>query len=111
MSGQLAESASVTLNASGNGSVRLRPGNFRTRWSVQSVKVGVSTNVAEPVANLTLGSVTGAPLGSTYTGSNDTCSDLRVELTPGQGIWCTWTGGDPGALATATVYGTTDTWS
>jgi len=108
--GQLAESATTTLDATGFGIVRLRPSSMLTRWNVQSVDVRVSTNVREPTAELRLGTATGADLGGTYTGSRDTCADLRVELTPGQGIVCIWRGGDPGATATATAYGTTDTW-
>jgi hypothetical protein len=109
--GQLAEPVSTVLDASGNGTVKLRPSNMRTVWTVQSVAVKVTSNTLEPTATLHLGTVTGADLGSTYTGSNDTCADLRVDLTPGQGIVCRWTGGDPGATATATAYGTTSTWS
>ncbi len=109
--GQLTEAASVVLDASGNGSVRLRPANTRTTWKVASVQVTVSSNANEPTANVYMNTPTGADLGGTYTGSNDTCSGLNVELYPGQALAVQWRGGDPGARATATVYGTTATWS
>jgi hypothetical protein len=108
MAGQLDDFATTTLDATGAGTVRLGPRNQRTTWQVRSVQVSTGTNVAEPVATLYLG--TSSKLASTYTGSNDTASDLGVDLHPGQFLTVAWTGGDVGATATATVYGTTSTW-
>jgi hypothetical protein len=108
--GQLAEAFSTTLDAAGRGTVRLRPSSMRTTWLVQSVQVAATSNAAEPTANVFLGSETGQNLGGTYTGSNDTCSGMNTQLYPGQYLTVLWTGGDPGAVATATAYGTTSTW-
>lgn len=108
--GQLAEAFTVKLDGSGNGNVRLRPRSVRTTWNVGSVQVQTSTNVAEPTCNVYLGGPTGQNLGGTYTGSNDTCSGLNAQLYPGQYLTAVWSGGDAGATATATAYGTTSTW-
>jgi hypothetical protein len=108
--GQLAESFTTTLGAGGAGSVRVGPSSMRARWSVSSVQVTTSTNVSEPTASVYLGSSSGVALASTYTGSNDTASDLNVDLWPGQYLTVQWTGGDAGATATASVYGETSTW-
>ena len=108
--GQLAEAVTTKLSGSGAGTVVLRPGNTRTVWRVQSVQVNTGTNTAEPTATVYLGTATGQALGSTYTGSGDTCSGLDVTLYPGQQLTVSWTGGDAGTTATATAYGSTSTW-
>lgn len=95
---------SVTLNAAGNGTVRVGTFNPSQRWRITSASVRTSTNTLEPTANLYLGS-RASFLGGTYTGSNDT-TDLDVQLANST-ILCEWTGGDPGATATLYIRGET----
>jgi hypothetical protein len=108
-------SVSVLLNGSGNGSVSIGPQRVREHWQVQSVAVSVAfpanqdkpTNESKCAVNV--GSPPATPgnfYGQTPTGSTgDTCS-VGTEILTGQLIIVTWTGGDPGELATAVITGT-----
>ena len=109
MPGQLDVTASTVLDANGNGHVVFQPSSNRVSWHAASCAVKVSSNTLEPTADAYLGSATGTHLAGTYTGSNDS-TDLNVDLWPGQQITVTWTGGDVGATASASLYGTTSTW-
>lgn len=99
----LDEAGSVTLDASGNGTVELSTPSTRTSWFVNLVSVNVTSNTSEPVAKVYLNS-TAQLLGGTYTGSNDVFGpDCWVR---NGSIICKWTGGDAGAKATMTLGGT-----
>jgi hypothetical protein len=95
----------VTLNSSGNGSVRVGPGIPRQTWFINLLSVTVSTNVAEPVAKVWFGNAGSAFLGGTYTGANDVFGP-DILLANGQYLTVVWTGGDANAIATCTVSGT-----
>jgi hypothetical protein len=103
---QLDDAAQVTLDSSGNGTVKLGPRRLTQIWNVTNIAVAVSTNVLEATATTYLGAVA-APnsLGGTYSGSGD-ANSTDVTLRAGQFISCRWTGGDAGAVATLSVYGT-----
>lgn len=95
---------SVTLDASGNGTVKVGPTNSGQLWHITRASVQVSSNTKEPTANLWLGNKAKF-ISGTYTGSNDT-DDALNEYLGGTGyIMCIWTGGDPGATATLTIAG------
>ena len=96
-------SAGVTLNASGNGSVKLGPQTANQRWHVLNAAVSVTSNTLEPTAILYLNSKA-SQLAGTYTGSNDSTA-LDQVLNNGY-ILCEWVGGDPGARATLSLQGT-----
>lgn len=104
-------SASVVLDGSGNGTASAGP-QVAEYWDGISVAVSVATNTAEAQCSLYLGSGTGSAgelLGQTATGSSgdtyqDAGGDLQVQL--GQKLIARWTGGDPGARATMSVFGT-----
>jgi hypothetical protein len=98
----LDQSAQVTLNASGAGTVMLGPTSSRITWNVTSASVRVSSNTREPTANLYY-NTRGSFIGGTYTGSNDS-TDLDLLVRNGR-IVCDWAGGDAGAIATLTVHG------
>jgi hypothetical protein len=121
---QLNESASVLLDGSGNGTVRISPGqpgapgsgvgagrNSGLTWDLQGVAVSVATNRAEAAAScyVSYGIQSSGPAdlqGTTITGSTgDTCS-VTAQLRPGDWIAVKWTGGDPGAIAVMRVFGT-----
>jgi len=99
--------ATTVLNGSGSGSVSVGPNRARQKW-VPPLTVAVSTSTANliPVARLTMGS---QKLGSSYTGSDDSDDLPATTVLPGQKITVTWTGGDPGAVATVSIGGTLET--
>jgi len=101
------DSRSVTLNASGTGSVSFGPSRGNTYWFIKTVSVSVSTNTSEPTASIYRGTVNpGSLITATYSGSQDTDSDVNDNpLYPGETYTCQWTGGDSGALATISFSG------
>lgn len=105
MTSQLNEASQTTFNASGDGTASLGPNGYET-WNVSTIAVFVNSNTAEPTARIYLGSVSPQNfIGGTYTGSTDS-SDQSVTVLPNQNIICVWTGGDPGAQGTLSLYGT-----
>ena len=97
--------ASVTLDATGAGVATLTAPALET-WTVTTVAVHVTTNTAEPVAQVYVGAQAASRLiGATYTGSLDS-SDGSWQVNPGQQMICAWSGGDAGATATLSVLGT-----
>jgi hypothetical protein len=102
-------SATVVLDANGNGTVTIGPTIPGTAWQVSGVGVLVNGGVAVNVPTFTLyngGPAPGNFLGGSYTGSNDSDTGLAITLTPGQILTGVWSGGDPGASATMSVNGT-----
>lgn len=105
----LNNSAQVTLDGSGNGQAQLGPTLPGTSWQVDTVAVSASTNSSEAQCNLYLGlqPVAGSLIGATATGSTGDSDDLSgANVWPGQYLIAVWEGGDPGAVATISVYGT-----
>lgn len=102
-------SAQVTLDGSGNGKAQLGPKLPGTSWQVDTVAVSASSNASEAQCNLYLGlsPVAGSLIGATATGSTGDSDDLAgANIWPGQLLIAVWAGGDPGAVATISVYGT-----
>lgn len=99
--------ANVTLDTSGNGTVKLSP-EIGQRWNILTAAVSTSTSVKIPQANIYIG---GAPTPSnlvdgTFTGNLDSTSKTAgFVFSNGQYIWAVWTGGDVGALATLSIIG------
>lgn len=101
----------VTLDASGNGVVRLAPTG--TKWKVESTSVKCA-----PVAPATapvneaqcrvysdnIGDTFIADNG-TYAGSTGDTSDTVHYVEDGHALYFVWTGGDAGAVATVTING------
>lgn len=94
----------TTLDSSGNGSVTLQPSNAHQTWHVTNVVV--QTNPSSPTdvpeCRITVG---GSIVDTTYNGNNDS-SDSKYDVPPGTSMVVSWTGGDPGILATVSVSGT-----
>jgi hypothetical protein len=106
---QLNKNASVVLDGSGNGQAALGPTLPGTSWQVSTVAVSVSTNANEAQCNLYVGLAAqpGQLIGATSTGSTGDSDDLGGQnIWPGQQLIAVWQGGDPGATATVSVYGT-----
>jgi hypothetical protein len=104
--GPLSETYTTVLNASGNGSVSFGPNRQRQKWTPPlTVAVATSSAVKIPAAILTMGA---QQLGSTYTGSGDADDLPAVTVLPGQKLTVTWTGGDVGAVASASIAGTVE---
>jgi hypothetical protein len=99
----------TTLDGSGNGSVQIGPQRVREHWQVEAVGVSVSTQVAEAQCSVNVGSPPANPgnfFGQTATGSTgDTCA-VETDIVAGQLVMVRWIGGDAGAQATASIYGT-----
>lgn len=103
----LRDSRSVVLDANGFGAVIFGPSRPNTRWEVTRISVQVSSNVAEPAANVYRGNpASGSFITGTYAGSNDTDSSVNDgPLWPGEYYTCVWTNGDVGAVAVVTFGG------
>ena len=111
MQSPLNESASVVLDASGNGTLRMKPYGGSLTWLPTIVSVKASSNLAEAQCRVYVGPdtsdqwfVDGTLSGSTGD-STDRVTGRQVD-SHGHALWAVWTGGDPGAVATMTVAGT-----
>lgn len=104
----LQTSAQVTLDSHGNGTASCGPGLPGVSWQPSSVAVSVSTAVSEAACSVYLGltAQAGSLLGATQTGSSGDSTDCSAKVWPGQELIAVWTGGDPGAIATMSVFGT-----
>jgi hypothetical protein len=103
-------SASVTLNASGAGTVQLGPQAAET-WQLSSAGVTVpSASLSQPPeCSVYAGSspTAGYFVDGTYTGmSNNTGKVSGITIFPGQAVWAVFSGGTPGNTATLSVFGT-----
>lgn len=103
MAQRFRDAESVTLDASGAGSVTLAPRGCD--WRIDLTTVTTSTSTSTPVATLYTGSISESNLlEATYDGSQDT-SDTTHWVLAGEQLVCAWTGGDAGARATVRVSG------
>jgi hypothetical protein len=99
----------TVLDGSGNGTASIGPIGPREVWSPQVASVSVATNENEAACKTYVGDpISPIFVDSTLSGSTgdstDRISAYQVPL--GWKIWATWTGGDPGAVATLSVAGT-----
>lgn len=104
----LQTSASCVLNAQGDGTAACGPSLPGTSWNPETVAISVDTNNSEAACSVYLGisAQAGYLLGATQTGSSGDSTDCTATVWPGQSIIAAWTGGDPGAIATMSVFGT-----
>jgi hypothetical protein len=101
----LSDSASVTLDNSGSGSVRIGPKSLNTVWQVSGVSLSTTPSDPIPLATVYSGSASFVNrLAGTNNGSNDS-TDLSVTLHPGEYLTVVWTDGQPTVTATVTVNG------
>lgn len=108
---QLDEQGSVTLDASGNGTVTLQPDSFRT-WNVTSINVRTSQGVTTtpvPQCTVYLGDKSpGQIVAQTWMGNRATAGGTPLMVQPSQLLIVEWTNGVVGSLATVSLYGTMD---
>ncbi len=96
----------TVLNANGNGTVEFQVNGNNAR--ITNLMVKVDTSNAQAVCTLYLGQVADANiLGNTNSGSTGAPMSGNIDLFDGQILYVVWTGGDPGATATATFVGVT----
>lgn len=114
MTAPLNENGSVTLDGSGNGTLKMVPWGGSVTWRPASVSVKVATNAAEAACRIYIGPtasdayfVDGTLSGSTGD-STDRVSGYSID-THGSALWAVWEGGDPGAVATMSVSGKVST--
>lgn len=107
----LNENASVSLDGSGNGTLKMVPYGGGLIWLPTVVSVKASSNKNEASCRIYIGPapddqwfVDGTLSGSTGD-STDRVSGRQID-THGNALWAVWEGGDPGASATMTVAGT-----
>jgi hypothetical protein len=100
--------ASVTLNGSGNGTVSVGPNVPGVIWFPSTAAVSTSTGTNVPLAFLYQGISASASslISATYTGSADSTDLPSQPMYSGTQLICKWTGGDAGAVATLSVFGT-----
>lgn len=104
------QAASVTLNGAGAGAVVLGPVPTFVRWELTRLAVDASggTGTTQAEVRVYRGEVNSASLeDSTYAGNLDTADwgSSPVILQAGERLTVAWTGGRPGALATARISG------
>lgn len=100
-------SASVVLDESGNGTAAIGPGLPGTSWQPETIAVSVSTAISEAQCSVFLGiaPIAASLLGATQTGSSGDSTDCSATVWPGQSLIAVWAGGDPGATATMSIFG------
>lgn len=96
-------SAGVILDSNGYGFVRFLPAN--ANWQISSTSIRTNS-VLQTVARTYVGQINPTSfVDATSTGNGDT-SDSIYAVYVGISYWIEWTGGTPGATATATINGT-----
>lgn len=108
----LNESGSVTLDGSGNGTLKLRPPGPSEHWFPTVASVKCSTAVSEAACRIYVGQsasdqnfVDGTLSGSTGD-STDAVGGYEIARTRDPNIIAVWSGGDAGATATMQINGT-----
>jgi hypothetical protein len=92
------------LDASGNGVVAFAPRG--TRWHLDFVSVKCTTRVKEATVRIYEGYVGDQYYtDGTFSGSSGDTSNTEHYMEDGETIHIVWTGGDPGARATAIIRG------
>ena len=104
-SAQLNKFGTAVLDASGNGTVTLRPSG--ENWRVTGIAVVASTRVLEARCIIYLGNaISQNIILSTYSGSSGDQGDgAPIDVTDGRPLTAVWTGGDVGATVTLTING------
>lgn len=110
MSDPLDVQGSVTLNASGYGTVTLQPPGFRS-WTVTAINVltnQAATQTPVPRCVVYLGGVGGRIIAQTWQGNGATAGGSPETVQPSQPLVVEWSGGVPGSTATVYLSGTMD---
>ena len=96
--------ARATLSAAGYGAVQFQATD--KKLEINNLSVICSSNVLESIATVYKGQI-GAlyRLSGSYAGSTGDSNTDKILLDQGESIYVVWTGGDVGAVATATISG------
>jgi hypothetical protein len=100
--------ATVVLDGSGGGKVKLGPAGAREVWDPDSASVSVSSNVKEAQCRIYVGDspVPASFRDGTLSGSTgDSSGRVGGPVKVGWFVWAVWSGGDAGAVATLNVTG------
>lgn len=96
----------TVLDGSGNGTVTFQSNGSNAR--VTNLFVKVSTATAQAKCTIYKGQVSdGNAVNTTNSGSTGATASGVIDLTDGETLYVRWTGGDAGAIATATFTGIT----
>lgn len=104
-------SKTVVLDANGNGRIQLGP-LLGQRWLLNIASIHVDSNTNEPTCKVYIGGTDDPStfIDGTYTGSlNSTDAVAQFPITVGNYIIAVWNGGDVGANAQLTIWGTQTT--
>jgi hypothetical protein len=97
---------SVVLDGSGNGTLTFQPNGKNAR--ITNLFGAVTTQSAQAQVNVYLGQVANSNrVYNSNSGSTGFNAQGAIDVNDGQTLYVVWTGGDPGATATATFLGTT----
>jgi hypothetical protein len=110
MSDPLDQRKTVTLNASGYGTVTFQPEGFR-RWNVTAINVLTDqgpTQTPVPRCKVYLDGIGGRVIAQTWMGNGSTAGGSPEDVQPSQLLVVEWTAGVPGSHATAFLSGTMD---
>lgn len=103
----LATGATITLDGNGDGVAQLGPQAAGVVWTVNQAACATTSSASNPVFNLYLGDPNPDNfIGGSFSGNNDATDLPGIVLQPGQYFTGTWDGGDPGAIATLSIFGT-----
>jgi hypothetical protein len=108
----LTRTASVVLDGSGGGTVQVGPSSPGEIWSPAQVSVSCSATVTTGTCQCNIYAGAGPSQGTfvdgTFSGDTGDTTDAigGRQVNPGQSVFVVWSGGVPGATATAVVNGT-----
>lgn len=108
MPSQLNTGGSVTLDVTGAGTVYLSPALPGVTWVVNQVSCITSTNISGTTTfQFYYPSVADVYFqGGSYSGNQDTDTDINLVVFYGSQLIGVWAGGDSGAIATMSILGT-----
>jgi len=104
----LNQGTDIVLDSGGNGRATLGPTYGPSTWHVQTISVRTSQPGAGRIPQCATYRGTEDSNGyvdTTYDGSADS-TDVNFDITQGVDIIAVWTGGNPGDVATLSVFGT-----
>jgi hypothetical protein len=108
----LTRTASVTLDGSGAGTVQVGPTSPGEIWQPTQVSVSCSATVTTGTCQASIyvgsGPSQSTFVDGTFSGDTGDTTDAiggRI-VNPGQSVFAVWSGGVPGATATAVIAGT-----
>lgn len=106
MTDELVESARAIANSNGKAVVTLGPYRAFERWDCRSITVLNTSTTNEPTAKVYRGAEDSTRLMSaTYSGRQDTDSELNVKLQAGEQLVIVWENADVSSESVATING------